>query len=1052
MKPIYLKMSAFGSYAGEETVDFRDVDHGIFLITGDTGAGKTTIFDAITYALYDRTSGGKRDGEMMRSQYAGETLRTFVELQFIYRDEIYTIIRSPRQERISKRRNKEGEITKTIDAPSVELIMPDGTSFRGKIKETNQKIIDIIGLDVDQFTQIAMLAQGEFLKLLHAPSKERKEIFAKIFNTRIYWRIEEELKNRSKQIYGRLEDNRKDILREMENVRWVENSTIEEQWKEMPHFMESDSDRQVDLIKKLIEEAEVREKEIILQIKDNSQELSKVNLELQQAEGINRLFDSLEKVREVQIELGSRAAMMEDIKERLAVAGKAQVILPKERIYLDKQKALEDCLYRSKEIREWIELNQPVLEELRILHEKAEMDYRKTSPELGLKINRILEFLPKYTEYEEKNKELDKLINSINAAQQGLEELQSEIRNAVEQQKKLEEEQLSLKPVAEDMSRLSQAVERLKERQADIETLLKDRRELERIGLACAQKEQEYKACVKNSMLHNEKYEICYRQFIEGQAVLLAHELKEGCPCPVCGSTSHPQIAELSETGVTQQILEAAKKAKEEAEGELLNKRDELQKELQSYENVKTLIEHQGKKLVVSDFNVDYHTEVELQKVLQECSDGLRSETIKQEQAASADNRLKQNEDKLRKRKSDLDAYTSKKESAQQVLKELEISKAALEKELQVMKNTLIYENAASAQEELSASRERMKELEAVREASNNQYQALLEQMNTAQGKLGSEEENRARLGEEAKRLSEEFETELKLQGFTDKASYQASLLSAQAMSSMEATLQEYNKAVIENANSIKLYTEQTIGKEKIDTSLLENKKARLMEAAVGLDETNKQLYGIRSGNERILQNVIRLFALRKKTREEFTIMNRLESTANGKAGPKRLNFQTYIQRRYFNSILGEANKRLYIMSNGQFILKCREVEELSNQGEVGLDLDVYSIVNDQIRDVKTLSGGESFMAALAMALGMADIIQNTAGSIHIDTMFIDEGFGSLSDETRMQAISVLHELSEGKRLVGIISHVSELKAQIGTKLIVTKTDKGSRVRWDIGD
>ncbi|MDF2486865.1 MAG: hypothetical protein K0R46_3033, partial [Herbinix sp.] len=141
-----------------------------------------------------------------------------------------------------------------------------------------------------------------------------------------------------------------------------------------------------------------------------------------------------------------------------------------------------------------------------------------------------------------------------------------------------------------------------------------------------------------------------------------------------------------------------------------------------------------------------------------------------------------------------------------------------------------------------------------------------------------------------------------------------------------------------------------------------------------------------------------------------------------------------------------------YTMSNGQFILKCRGVEDLSNQGEVGLDLDVYSMVNDQIRDVKTLSGGESFMAALAMALGMADIIQNSAGSIHIDTMFIDEGFGSLSDETRTQAINVLNELSEGKRLVGIISHVSELKAQIGTKLLVTKTDKGSKARWDIGD
>ena len=197
---------------------------------------------------------------------------------------------------------------------------------------------------------------------------------------------------------------------------------------------------------------------------------------------------------------------------------------------------------------------------------------------------------------------------------------------------------------------------------------------------------------------------------------------------------------------------------------------------------------------------------------------------------------------------------------------------------------------------------------------------------------------------------------------------------------------------------------------------------------------------------------MIRLQNDRKTAREEYRIINRLDATANGKLNRRHMNFQTYIQRRYFNSILNEANKRLFTMSNGQFILKCRDVDELSGQGEVGLDLDVYSMVNDQTRDVKTLSGGESFMAALAMALGMADIIQNTAGSIHIDTMFIDEGFGSLSDETRMLAIKILNELSEGKRLVGIISHVTELKAQIGTKLVITKGEKGSKAKWEIGE
>jgi exonuclease SbcC len=266
----------------------------------------------------------------------------------------------------------------------------------------------------------------------------------------------------------------------------------------------------------------------------------------------------------------------------------------------------------------------------------------------------------------------------------------------------------------------------------------------------------------------------------------------------------------------------------------------------------------------------------------------------------------------------------------------------------------------------------------------------------------------------------------------------------------LEKALQDYQKEVFEVDNSIRIYRDQTDGKSRIATSSMDEKKTTLEADKLRLDAISKKIFGIRSCDEIAIEKLKKLNHIRKIAREEYLVMSRLESTATGKAGQKRLNFQTYIQRRYFNSILNEANKRLYVMSNGQFILKCRSIEDLSNQGEVGLDLDVYSMVNDQTRDVKTLSGGESFMAALAMALGMADIIQNTAGSIHIDTIFIDEGFGSLSEETRMQAINILNELSEGKRLVGIISHVTELKAQIETKLIVTKTDKGSKTMWEI--
>lgn len=218
MRPVKLTMSAFGSYSGVEVIDFTEVQGGLFLITGDTGAGKTTIFDAITYALYDKTSGGRRDGNMMRSQYAAEDTDTYVEYTFSYRGEEYTVRRNPEYMRVGKRKNADGTLRLVKETAKVSLLLPDGREYQGKKRETDQKIEEIIGLDAGQFTQIAMIAQGDFLKLLHAESRERKKIFSRIFQTQIYWRMQEELKEQGKQLYIRLKENETDIQREMSRV------------------------------------------------------------------------------------------------------------------------------------------------------------------------------------------------------------------------------------------------------------------------------------------------------------------------------------------------------------------------------------------------------------------------------------------------------------------------------------------------------------------------------------------------------------------------------------------------------------------------------------------------------------------------------------------------------------------------------------------------------------------------------------------------------------------------------------------------------------------
>ena len=1052
MKPIYIKMSAFGSYAGEEVVDFTNVNHGIFLITGDTGAGKTTIFDAITYALYDETSGGKRNGEMMRSQFAQEDTRTFVELKFIYNGETYTIIRYPRQSRISKKKNKDGEYTTTIDQPTVELILPDGLPYKGKIKETNQKIIDIVGLDVNQFTQIAMIAQGDFLKLLHAPSKERKEIFAKIFNTRIYWRIEEELKARAKVMYGKLEDNRKDIIREMEDVRCVEGSAYSVQWEESPRFLESDTDKLLELVKQIIEEADTKEKEVNEALKSNQDELDRILSLIRLATDTNKMFTLLENAENRKIELESREEEMATVTARIEGAKRASLIEAKEVAYTTKQKEMTECKQRIVEHKAWVENQKVELESYKKSKEQTETEYKKHNPELSSKINKINELIPKYEQLEDVIEARDLLRQKKDNEKAKLDKLIDRINLAKERQERIHLEQVSLKDISEQSVIFAQAVEKLSERKKSLEGLIQSLKLLKSLWAVYENTQKEYNRCVSQQEEKNSHYNALYHQFIEGQASILAATLKEGEPCPVCGSSSHPHRAVSSGVSISQVELEEAKKAVELANKALQNKYDDLQKAKQKYETEKSLAQNEGKKIVDETFQIESITDTELQSMLQDCQELLLDKVNKKKEAEKAKEKYLENEEEIKLLTDTLKACDVEKENVQKSVQELEVNLATRNSEIKALKEALIYENRETAAAELSAAGEQLQKLESAMTNTANQYQTLFNKITEMQGILTAEENSFLRISDELTNAKELYLSEVVRLKFASVEEYQSAKLPSSKIEELSKYHQLYRESVIENETNLKTYAEQTKGKVKVQTDELEEKKTALEAVKSKLNEESKSIYGVRSRNEIIYGKVVKLLQSRKAAKDEFAIISRLDATANGKLSQRHMNFQTYIQRRYFNLILHEANKRLYTMSNAQFILKCRDVLELSGQGEVGLELDVYSMVNDQTRDVKTLSGGESFMASLAMALGMADIIQNTAGNIHIDTMFIDEGFGSLSDETRRQAIKILNELSEGKRLVGIISHVTELKTQIGTKLIVTKGEKGSKTKWEIGE
>lgn len=1043
-------MSAFGSYADEEIVEFSDVKSGIFLITGDTGAGKTTIFDAITYALYDETSGGRRNGEMMRSQFASDDISTYVEYSFSYHGETYTVIRSPRQSRLSKRKNKDGEYAVIVEQPTVTLVLPDGQQFMGRIKETNQKIIDIIGLDVNQFTQIAMIAQGDFLKLLHASSKERKEIFTQIFNTRIYWSIEEELKRRARIIAEELEDNRKAIIREIENIQCVKESEYREQWEDMPDFTESESDKQLELIKLIIEEAKAKEDETANALIKNEQELDLVNTKIRQAEDINKLFSALEAAYKKKEELDCRRDEMDLVRARIDGGKKALMVEPKEKVNLTKQKELLECNNRISDIKAWIEQNQERLDILKEEKENKEETFKKNNPLLVAKISSINELLPKYQELDTYKAEKEKLEESKGKT----EEKYSEVDEAIAKNKKsmeiLSGQQEELKKSSDQYTQLVHVVERSTERRDALEALHNSMELIKKLRTDYENKRINYKMAEKDYDLKRNQYEDIYNSFIEGQAGRLATALEEGLPCPVCGSTAHPHRAVSTEIVIDESKLRSAKSSMDAGQVFKQEKYEALQRAKQEHEKVVELARHEGKRIIEASFDPDKITASDIQIIYEECKKQLDIEIKKRDRAKEASEKYQTNQVQIKALEEALETYESLKNEVDKARQEAANSLLETNTRIDSLKKDLIYESKVHAQEELSATKDQLLGIEESRTKANEAYQSISDLTSEKRGNLKTEEESLSRLTRETKATEEALENEMKLQGFSDFANYHNALISSHKIEELSILIQAYREEIIEIEANIKNYTEQTEGKARIQTTELQDKQTELKKVRLELDGESKAVYGIRTRDEEVYERVTRLNGDREQTKKTFGDIRRLADTANGKLSGRHLNFQTFIQRRYFNMILHEANKRLYTMSNNQFILKCRDIEDLSAQGEVGLDLDVYSMVNDQARDVKTLSGGESFMAALSMALGMSDIIQNTAGKIHIDTMFIDEGFGSLSEDTRRQAIKLLNDLSGGKRLVGIISHVTELKAQIGTKLVISKGEKGSKASWEI--
>lgn len=1030
MRPLSLTMCAFGSYGGKTVIDFTKAGHGLFLITGDTGAGKTTIFDGITFALYGETSGGKRDGKMMRSQYASAAEETYVELTFSYRGEVYTVRRSPEYLREKKRGTG---LVKA--AATVELTMPDGTAFRGKSRETDQKICEIMGIDREQFTQISMIAQGDFLRLLHASSENRKKIFSTIFNTGLYRNVEEELNSGRKALKEQLASFGERLKSHIRGMRWDREPEKEQlerlQAEESPSPEEAAGllKRFEEIGRKHLEELEGKTGKLELELNRQMEELGRLQ-ETNQA-----LLRYEEQKKELAIRETKRS-YYEDQKQLCLMAERAFQIRPYEE---NKRSALgmqEKAGQAENQAALLAAEKQEAFRHRKGERLEAEQEFGILGPEIQAELIKL----------NQEKKELERLAELTKQLKQNQEEAARKASLAEtcrEQVKRIKEQiQEAEKRIAAGQAasplvvELKNLLEKAREQEALAEKLKKEQEELERLNRARNDRKLELDQKLAGMKLAADRYTGMQDQFFREQAGILAKEkLITGKPCPVCGSMEHPSPARLSEKAPTKEQVREAMEDWEEKRRECEEFSSHLREDTARAGELERQLKTELIKLPENPGTERERLERKLQEKQQLEEDGIRA-------------------------RAGQEMLETKLEALNGDLQESELAAAFAEREItrisreaEQLKARLSYDSLEAAGEKEQRLQERYQTLKNSAELSRKREQEAMEAAVSSEAAQKAAAELTLSRGREAMEAVRVWQAAWKNGGFETEQEYYKyiSWKNRQDLEAAKKQAGEYFSELNDLLAAVKALAPGMEGRHMADLTGLREKIRELSAEKQQFTEESVKADGLLRSHRDVRQQILKEQKEAGKLMELFLLYDGLWQTASGNLrGQVRIDFETYVQRMYFEKILSAANRRFLKLSDGKMKLKCRPVEEMGWQGHSGLELNVYMMDSGKERDVKTLSGGESFLASLSLALGFSDVVQSQAGAVRLEAMFVDEGFGALDDETRELAVRVLNDLAGDDRMVGIISHVNELKDRIGKKLIVTKTLQGSSAKWSL--
>lgn len=1090
MKPIQLTMQAFGSYGKKTVIDFTKPDQNLFLITGDTGAGKSTIFDAIVFALYGEASSvvNKKNGTELQSQFSENSVEPFVELVFLERegseDVHYTVRRVPKHIRPLKRGTGFKE-----ESGSVSLIMPDGMEYPSK--ETDKKLEEIVGLTKGQFMQVAMIAQGEFMALLRAKSDEKKVIFRRLFNTELYQDIVDELAKRRKDKQGKIAQIKTACQTEVGHII-VPETEISEKTETGAAEKADDAAETDDSCSRKIHLKDLKDRIL------KSERLSLADMEALLQE-LQRTCEQLkEKVKHSEerrnqlnqdyLERRDASAKAEQLQERfkeldlaereLAECEKEKNLVGKWQLLTGQIEAAWDVQavwQRYQDVKQQLEATEKALKSHEQALPEAEENYGQSKKALQQAKAAQEQALTEYSKILERVEKDLKSFAKIAASKQAAAEAGKMAEAASRQEKEAAD---SLNLLEEQEKQWQQQAEKLSDTDSRAAILLGQQREIRDMAENLKNWQREEENCYRQRQTaenaqtayiqaqdiyirENEVYTQASSAFFDAQAGILAKKLQPGQPCPVCGSVEHPHPHQMERASLTKEELDvlaqklqklqkqrekksnqagAAAAALEASERSCHQMGEQLYRKAQAYDNG-------GKNCETVDANDAFDSQwlaKQLKRWQREWQD--RDSQLQNDRKNLL--QLKRlMEDAVSKKKE----LSEKKEKAGQQLSQIKVRLAAAEAALENMETSTYYESETTAREILTKASEKKSDsdrnykcCEKAEQEDGNRKERTEERIHQLRQSLPSQQEACSERKTAYEQIMENRQlTETQWQSLTKHYTKE----DRQRLAEQINRWQEKKIA----AERLKEASEAAIGdcmKPDMEQLLLQQNEA---EAAWKKEQEVYDRYTeIYKTNLKVYEALMPKMNERSRIMEEHRRLDDLYNLLAGKVTGSRMDIETYVQRYYLERILYAANRRFLEMSAGQFELRMCDITKAGEGRNRGLDLMVYSNVTGKEREVRTLSGGESFMAALSLALGMADQIQQSSSAIHLDMMFIDEGFGSLDSHSRDQAVRVLQQMAGGSKLIGIISHVSELKQEIEDQLIVSKNEDGSSVRWQI--